>query len=118
MWSACHRLFDPRRVSARHRRPTGRFGAWDAGGALALSPSPTSLERMGIWFGEFPVDAVNERNRGTLAQALGIEFVAAGDDFLTGRMPVDARTHQPAHVLHGGASVAFAETLASWGATF
>jgi 1,4-dihydroxy-2-naphthoyl-CoA hydrolase len=73
---------------------------------------------MGIWFGEFPVDAVNQRNRGTLAEALGIEFVAAGDDFLTGRMPVDARTHQPAHVLHGGASVAFAETLASWGATF
>jgi 1,4-dihydroxy-2-naphthoyl-CoA hydrolase len=33
-------------------------------------------------------------------------------------MPVDARTHQPAHVLHGGASVALAETLASWAGTF
>lgn len=49
---------------------------------------------------------------------LDIELVAAGDDWLEGRMPVDARTVQPAGVLHGGASVALAETLASWAATF
>jgi len=73
---------------------------------------------MAIWFGEVPLEAVQERNRGTLVEALGIELVARGDDFLTGRMPVDQRTHQPAHVLHGGASVALAETLASWVATF
>jgi 1,4-dihydroxy-2-naphthoyl-CoA hydrolase len=73
---------------------------------------------MAIWFGEVPLEAVRERNRGTLVEALGIELVARGDDFLTGRMPVDQRTHQPAHVLHGGASVALAETLASWAATF
>lgn len=69
-----------------------------------------------VW--EVPLEAVQERNRGTLVEALGIELVARGDDFLTGRMPVDQRTHQPAHVAHGGASVALAETLASWAATF
>jgi 1,4-dihydroxy-2-naphthoyl-CoA hydrolase len=73
---------------------------------------------MGIWFGEVSVDVANERSRGTLVETLGIELVALGDDSLTGRMPVDGRTHQPAHVLHGGASVALAETLASWAATF
>jgi 1,4-dihydroxy-2-naphthoyl-CoA hydrolase len=54
---------------------------------------------------------------GTLITTIGIEFLEAGDDWLKGRMPVDARTHQPFGLLHGGASVAFAETLASWAAT-
>jgi uncharacterized protein (TIGR00369 family) len=49
---------------------------------------------------------------------LGIEFVAAGDDYVSATMPVDERTRQPAGMLHGGASVALAETLASWAATF
>lgn len=40
-------------------------------------------------------------------------LVELGDDFLRGTMPVDERTCQPLRVLHGGASVAFAETLAS-----
>ena len=55
--------------------------------------------------------------KGTLMQALGIEFLEAGDDWLKGRMPVDERTRQPFGVLHGGASVALAETLASWAGT-
>ena len=58
-----------------------------------------------------------EISRGTLIQQLGIEFLEAGDDWLKGRMPVDHRTHQPFGVLHGGASVALAETLASWAGT-
>ena len=45
--------------------------------------------------------------------ALGIEITELGDDFLRGRMPVDARTRQPYGLLHGGASVALAETLGS-----
>ena len=53
----------------------------------------------------------------TLIGQLGIEFLEAGDDWLKGRMPVDERTHQPFGVLHGGASVALAETLASWAGT-
>lgn len=51
---------------------------------------------------------------GTLIEHLGIEIVEIRDDALVGRMPVDHRTVQPAGVLHGGASVALAETLASW----
>lgn len=72
---------------------------------------------MAIWFDGFPLDVVNERSRGTLIGQLGIEFVAAGDDYVVAKMPVDERTKQPFGVLHGGASVALAETLASWGAS-
>ena len=55
-------------------------------------------------------------HRPTLADALGIELTAFTDEYLEGRMPVDGRTHQPAGLLHGGASVALAETLGSIGA--
>ena len=48
-----------------------------------------------------------------LAHALGIEITEAGDDYLRGTMPVDHRTKQPYGLLHGGASVALAETLGS-----
>ena len=44
---------------------------------------------------------------------MGIEFTAVGDDYLVARMPVDARTRQPAGLLHGGATMLLAETLAS-----
>lgn len=73
---------------------------------------------MAIWFDGFLLDHVNDKSQGTLITQLGIEFIAAGDDYVSARMPVDDRTRQPAGVLHGGASVALAETLASWGATF
>ena len=49
----------------------------------------------------------------TLAGTLGIEFTEIGTDWLTARMPVDHRTLQPYGLLHGGASVALAETLGS-----
>jgi len=52
----------------------------------------------------------------TLNAHLGIEFIEVGDDYLKARMPVDHRTHQPMGLLHGGASVALAETLGSSGA--
>lgn len=73
---------------------------------------------MSIWRESFPVAWVNEHSRNTLISQLGIAFVEAGDDYVKATMPVEPRTHQPAHMLHGGASVALAETLASWGATF
>ena len=56
-------------------------------------------------------------SRPTLANALGIEITAVGADYLEGRMPVDGRTHQPMGLLHGGASVALAETLGSLAAS-
>ncbi|TKR31110.1 hotdog fold thioesterase [Luteimonas gilva] len=46
-------------------------------------------------------------------EPLGIRFTELGADYLRGTMPVDARTHQPYGLLHGGASVALAETLGS-----
>lgn len=54
---------------------------------------------------------------GTTVSHLGIEFVQVGPDRLVARMPVDARTKQPAGILHGGASVLLAETLGSCAAT-
>lgn len=48
---------------------------------------------------------------------LGMEFVGFGDDWLKARMPVDMRTHQPFGRLHGGASVALAETVGSMAAS-
>ncbi len=52
-------------------------------------------------------------NAGLLVEYLGIEFTAAGDDWLEARIPVVQHTKQPAGLLHGGASVVLAETLAS-----
>ncbi len=46
-------------------------------------------------------------------ESLGIVFTELGDGYLRATMPVDARTHQPDGLLHGGASVALAETLGS-----
>nr|AGU11778.1 Thioesterase superfamily [uncultured organism] len=59
---------------------------------------------------------LNEWSRNTLSEHLGIEITEIGDKYLVGRMPVDHRTHQPMGLLHGGASVALAETLGSVGA--
>ena len=57
-----------------------------------------------------------EWNRGTLGEWLGMEFLELTRERVTVRMPVDARTHQPMGILHGGASAALAETAASVGA--
>lgn len=59
------------------------------------------------------IDALNARARGSMVENLGIVVTEAGDDWLRGTMPVDARTRQPYGLLHGGASVALAETLGS-----
>ncbi len=59
------------------------------------------------------LDALNAMSRGTLMEPLGIRFTEIGDDYLRASMPVDARTLQPYGLLHGGASVALAETLGS-----
>jgi uncharacterized protein (TIGR00369 family) len=74
---------------------------------------------MSIWFNdEVPLAHVTECQLNTLNDNLGIELLEAGEDYLLGRMPVDARTLSPAGVLHGGASIAFAETLASFAGGF
>ena len=69
-----------------------------------------------IWReGKHPLAGLAGADRqATLLTALGIEILEAGDDWLKASMPVDGRTHTPYGLLHGGASVALAETLASW----
>lgn len=59
------------------------------------------------------LDQLNQLNQGTMMAQIGIEFTDVGPDFVCARMPVDERTYQPLKMLHGGASVALAETLAS-----
>jgi 1,4-dihydroxy-2-naphthoyl-CoA hydrolase len=66
-----------------------------------------------MWFKEFNVDELNSRPKNHIGALLGIEFTEIGEDFIKGTMPVDERTHQPAGILHGGASVVLAETLGS-----
>lgn len=66
-----------------------------------------------IWFRHFSFEELNDRPKNHMGALLGIEFTALGDDFIEARMPVDERTHQPAGILHGGASVVLAETLGS-----
>lgn len=68
---------------------------------------------MAIWKKPFTLAQLNERRRGTLVEHLDITLTAFDDDSLTGTMPVDTRTRQPFGLLHGGASVALAETLGS-----
>jgi len=72
---------------------------------------------MTIWNSLPNLDLLNQRGAPCANGHLGIEMLEAGDDYLRARMPVDARTRQPAGVLHGGVSVVLAETLASWAAS-
>jgi 1,4-dihydroxy-2-naphthoyl-CoA hydrolase len=63
------------------------------------------------------VEALNKLSENSMVTHLGMEFTAIGDDFMEAKMPVDHRTQQPLGLLHGGASVALAETLGSIAAT-
>lgn len=68
-----------------------------------------------IWWNGETLDIVQLgwMHDNSMPQHLGMEFTAIGDDWLRCRMPVDARTRQPYGRLHGGASVALAETVGS-----
>jgi len=68
---------------------------------------------MTLWKIRTTLEQLEKRSKNTLIEHLGIEFLEIGDDYLKARMPVDNRTKQPAGLLHGGASVALAETLGS-----
>lgn len=75
------------------------------------------METKKIWFGNPVVGDLDWMNANTLADALHIRVSEIGNDHISGTMPVDGRTKQPFGLLHGGASVALAETLgsiASW----
>ena len=66
-----------------------------------------------IWLKTFSPEDLNNRPKNHLGALIDIQFTEIGQDFLTATMPVDERTHQPAGILHGGASVVLAETLGS-----
>ena len=71
---------------------------------------------MSIWRSLRSLEELNGNRQGTMVENLGILFTEIGSDFVRGTMPVDTRTVQPYGLLHGGASVALAETLGSTGA--
>ena len=61
------------------------------------------------------IQRINHSVKNTMTSTLGIEITDLGEDFICGKMPVDYRTKQPFGFLHGGASVALAESLGSIG---
>ncbi len=69
---------------------------------------------MSIWFNKkLQLSDITGLGKGNMGEHLGIEFIEIGEDNITAKMPVDHRTKQPYGLLHGGASVALAETLGS-----
>ena len=75
---------------------------------MSAPTAPTPLWRPGV-----TLERLNAHADRTMVGHLGIVLTELGADFLRGTMPVDARTVQPMRILHGGASVVLAETLAS-----
>ena len=68
-------------------------------------------------FRPISIAEINQFNKDTLMEQLGIECVEIGDDYIVSTMPVDHRTHQPMGLLHGGASAALIESIGSMGST-
>lgn len=73
---------------------------------------------MRIWKQAISVELLTATTADTAVSHLGIEFLEVGDDFISARVPVDARTVQPYGLLNGGVSVLLAETLGSCGAAY
>lgn len=64
---------------------------------------------------QVPLEIINSFNKNTLMEVLEIECIELGEDYLKSRMPVKSSTHQPAGLLHGGASAALIESIGSMG---
>lgn len=69
---------------------------------------------MTIWKQKISIEKFNATSKGSMLELLDIKLIEIGDDFLVARMPVDHRTRQPMGILHGGASVALAESMGSF----
>lgn len=61
---------------------------------------------------------LNNYNKNTLMETLEIEFIDLGGDFITAKMPVTSKVHQPYGILHGGATAALAESVGSCASAF
>ena len=68
---------------------------------------------MAIWKKTFTLNQLNEMSKNCAIEHLGIEVSAVGENWIEAKMPVDHRTTQPFGLLHGGISVALAETIGS-----
>ncbi len=68
---------------------------------------------MSIWFQPITCEALNKRSENTLAEWFDIKFTDIGEDTLTATMPATQRCKQPLGIVHGGANVVLAETIAS-----
>jgi 1,4-dihydroxy-2-naphthoyl-CoA hydrolase len=66
-----------------------------------------------IWRVQATPEQLVQRSSNTLAERLNIRVTEIGPDYLRATMPVNSHTHQPSGILHGGASVALAETVGS-----
>ncbi len=78
---------------------------------------------MSIWFKPVTLEDCRRLDmgisgRGTLMKTLGIEMIEIGEDFLVATMPATPAHHNPIGMVHGGANVALAETVASYAANF
>lgn len=81
-----------------------------------MGAAPPNRNLMAIWKAPINLEQLNAQAANTLVAHLGMRLTAIGEDTVSGTMPVDQRTHQPFGLLHGGASVALAETLGSMAA--
>lgn len=64
---------------------------------------------------DFSIDKANEMNKGTMMETLGIKYLTTEKGIIVATMPVNEKTHQPDGILHGGANLALAETVAGLG---
>ena len=68
---------------------------------------------MAIWLKEISIEDLNRIGKNSMVEFLDIQFTEIGEDFLAATMPVNDKTRQPMGILHGGANMALAETIAS-----
>src|SRR3990167_6902953 len=73
---------------------------------------------MSIWFEPITLEEINLRSKNTLADFLGISFTEITEDSISAIMPVTDNLKQPVGIVHGGANVVLAETLASTAANY
>ncbi len=76
------------------------------------------MQKSPIWTRPFTLEELNTLTKNTLSDHLGIAFVEVGDRFLTARMQITQAHLQPMGVMHGGATAALAETVASIAANY
>lgn len=80
---------------------------------IRLKPTITFKAKLMTFDKDKILQYCNKISKNTLMQTLNIEFVDAGEDYLVATMPVNPSVHQPMGLLHGGASVALAESVGS-----